>query len=62
MDAAELEWIAWTTPITTSLGTALAASDAAQPRIASAHPAVTHVKSAFGLEPDRLTDPPFVDS
>ena len=27
MDAAELEWIAWTTPITTSLGTALAASD-----------------------------------
>jgi adenosylhomocysteinase len=27
MDAAELEWIAWTTPITTSLGAALAASD-----------------------------------
>lgn len=26
-DAAELEWIAWTTPITTSLGAALAASD-----------------------------------
>lgn len=27
MDAAELEWIAWTTPITSSLGAALAASD-----------------------------------
>jgi len=27
MDAAELEWIAWTTPITTSLGAAMAASD-----------------------------------
>src|SRR5918994_1145293 len=27
MDAAELGWIAWTTPITTSLGAALAASD-----------------------------------
>ena len=27
MDAAELEWIAWTTPITTSLGAALAGSD-----------------------------------
>ncbi|MEO5666218.1 MAG: adenosylhomocysteinase [Nocardioides sp.] len=27
MDAAELEWIAWTTPITTSFGTAVAASD-----------------------------------
>jgi hypothetical protein len=27
MDGAELEWIAWTTPITTSLGAALAASD-----------------------------------
>ena len=27
MDAAELEWIAWTTPITTSLGVALAGSD-----------------------------------
>jgi len=27
MDAAELEWIAWTTPITTSLGAAVAASD-----------------------------------
>ncbi|MBA2559665.1 MAG: adenosylhomocysteinase [Propionibacteriales bacterium] len=27
MDAAELEWIAWTTPITTSFGAALAASD-----------------------------------
>jgi adenosylhomocysteinase len=27
MDAAELEWIAWTTPITTSLGTAVAAAD-----------------------------------
>jgi adenosylhomocysteinase len=27
MDAAELGWIAWTTPITTSLGADLAASD-----------------------------------
>jgi adenosylhomocysteinase len=27
MDAAELEWMAWTTPITTSLGAAVAASD-----------------------------------
>jgi adenosylhomocysteinase len=27
MDAGELEWIAWTTPITTSLGRAVAASD-----------------------------------
>ena len=27
MDPAELEWIAWTTPITTSLGAAVAASD-----------------------------------
>jgi hypothetical protein len=27
MDVAELAWIAWTTPITTSLGAALAASD-----------------------------------
>jgi adenosylhomocysteinase len=27
MDVTELEWIAWTTPITTSLGAALAASD-----------------------------------
>ena len=27
MDAAELEWIAWTTPITTAFGEAVAASD-----------------------------------
>src|SRR5688500_8610336 len=27
MDDAELEWIAWTTPITTSFGTTVAASD-----------------------------------
>ena len=27
MDAAELEWVAWTTPITTSLGAAVSASD-----------------------------------
>ena len=27
MDAAELEWLAWTTPITTSFGAAVATSD-----------------------------------
>src|SRR4051812_9165789 len=35
MDAPELEWIAWTTPITTSLGAAVAASDLSGRTLAS---------------------------
>ncbi|MGD9704794.1 MAG: hypothetical protein AB7Q42_21305 [Acidimicrobiia bacterium] len=31
MDAAELEWMAWTNPITTALGTEVAATDLSGP-------------------------------